>query len=457
MPAQTVHCITDIAHEFSFYFDGRFGSQYVESAGGADSRNWATVSKIDLSNANLFVAQQGATPSPWTRADVTALSRYVKAGGGLLIIGSWALFRDEKDYKLNALAQEFGATILPNGTGDKAVGVSTFKAGEVSYYPSNLISLTTPSDWTVLVKDQNDGTLMASREFGKGRVVVASRGLFGRNPDFSDPINKDWIPSVLKWAAAHKDVSALPAPVATPPEITYNDSGLLVQYNDYTAGSAKAIADWFFKCYREVGQVTGVVPSDGMLLNLQLLATDGGGFSNGRTIGIGAYWGGFPKDKYGMVELIGHEMTHSWVHPFPEPMWNEGLATYIGIQIAKRLGFKDQADASLASYLRNSQANDGTGKTDLNGESNHPVRMGKPMYVFEELKKKFGKDVVARYFRMKRLLITPERGRYTADDAVAVLSRAVGMDLFPRFKEIGTSVDWSKTDVQATGLRVWRP
>ncbi len=454
--AQTVRCITDISHEFSFYFDGRFASNYLGPIGGSDVRNWATVSKINLDGANLFVTAQGRTPCPWTDADIAKLKSFVRGGGGLLMIGSYQVFPGEKDYKLNALAGAFGTSVTPTMAVEPLSLDASIKGSKLTNYPTQVLSVESPRAWTALVKDKVGAPVMVSRRIGKGKVILASGSLFGHNPDASDPINNDWIPRVLQWLASGKDVTHEVPPQSTQPENAFNDRGLKVQYNDYTAPAARAIAAYFFKCLPEVRAFTGVEPSQGMLLNLQMLATDGGGFSSGATIGLGAYWGDFPTHQYGMVELIGHEMTHSWVKPFDEPMWNEGLATYVGIHIAKRLGFTQEADETLAKFLNYSRANDPTGKLNLNGDSmDWWVRMGKPMAIFEELRKKFGDGIIAKYFSTKRKLIQAGRRGYSASDAVAIFSRSVGMDVFPRFKEFGTNVDWSQTDISRSGLKAW--
>ena len=75
--------------------------------------------------------------------------------------------------------------------------------------------------------------------------------------------------------------------------------------------------------------------------------------------------------------------------------------------------------------------------------------MAKPMWIFEELRKRRA-DILARYFQFKRKLIAPGRVKgYTADDSVAVLSLAMGCDLFPWFQSLGVKVDRSKTGVAA--------
>jgi hypothetical protein len=69
------------------------------------------------------------------------------------------------------------------------------------------------------------------------------------------------------------------------------------------------------------------------------------------------------------------------------------------------------------------------------------------MWIFEELRKETP-DVLARYFRAKRRLVDPKKmKRYTADDSVAVLSTAVGRDLFPWFRSLGVKVDRTRTTI----------
>ena len=56
-------------------------------------------------------------------------------------------------------------------------------------------------------------------------------------------------------------------------------------------------------------------------------------------------------------------------------------------------------------------------------------------------------DILARYFQLKRRIVDPaKRARYTADDSVEVLSRAMGRDLFPWFVSLGISVDKSRVE-----------
>lgn len=65
-PGPRIHSISDISHEFTFYMDGRFFTQYVGEGGGADARNWGTLWKLDLDNANLLVLSSGPGPESST-------------------------------------------------------------------------------------------------------------------------------------------------------------------------------------------------------------------------------------------------------------------------------------------------------------------------------------------------------------------------------------------------------
>lgn len=48
-----VHAVTDIAHEFSFYGDHRFHTQYLPGERGVT--NWCSLFNFDFSNANLLI------------------------------------------------------------------------------------------------------------------------------------------------------------------------------------------------------------------------------------------------------------------------------------------------------------------------------------------------------------------------------------------------------------------
>jgi len=448
--ATRIHSVTDISHSFSFYFDGRFGGNYITSQGGADARNWATLHEADLSNANLLVLQSGGTPCPYTAEDVAAVRRFLESGGGVAVLGDYATFRDEKTYRLNELSTAFGAEFVDV----KAVGPLTpadeLAATEVKTYGGKTVKLADPSAWDVLIRDAEDRAVMARRAVGKGSLLVVSRALSGRQPDAKDPINAGIWQPVLAKLAAGKRVDPTQRPRSTMPENVTDKGGLEIQCSDYLQPMADEIFEIYEKAHPRMAEILGVPPNEGMLKRLILLPTGGGGFSSGEAIGLGVWWGDFPNRRYGMVELLGHEATHSWVLPFGEPMWNEGIATYVGILLGREFGYNEEADATLKGWIDGAKRHDPdmTKYDPAQGKDvPHVVRMAKPMWIFEELRRR-QPDLLQRYFRAKRRLIDPKKmKRYTADDCVAVLSIAAGRDLFGWFRSLGIDVDRSRTSV----------
>lgn len=445
-----VHCVTDISHEFSFYFDGRFGRNYVGS-NGVEVRNWGTLHKYDFTNANLLVLQSSASPCAYTPDDIRAVRKFMYEGGGVLALGDHAKFRDEKQYRLNALAKQFGAEFVDIKAEKPLKGFAYLNDKKIESYTPKIIKLKEPSEWEVLVGDGKGRVVLAWRKVGKGKLMLSSRALCGHRPDASDPINAEWWKPLLADLTANKVVDPEQKLKNQSPENEVQRNRLPIQYSDYMKPYADAIYEVYDRCFPQIEKVMGVPPSEGMLTKLILLPTGGGGFSSGSAIGLAAWWGDFPKKQYGMVELISHESTHSWVHPFAEPMWNEGIATYVGILVGKELGLKEDAEATLKRWIEGARRDDpDMTKYDLaNGKDvPHSVRMAKPMWIFEELRKE-KPDVIAGYFRTKRKLAAPDKiKKYTADDSVAVLSIAMGRDLFVWFKSLGITVERSKAQIE---------
>ncbi|HUS91344.1 MAG TPA: hypothetical protein VM695_05805 [Phycisphaerae bacterium] len=449
--AGPVHSVTDISHEFTFYFDGRFAKNYLTGRGDVDVRNWGTLHKFDFRDVNLLVLPSGASPCGYPPEDVAAVRKFLTEGGGVLVLGDFALFRQEKACHLNDLVRPFGAEFLDRPAKAPLSGAAELKGKPIKAYGGKAIRLEKDAGWQVLVADAGGQALAARRPVGKGKLLVASRALSGRQPDAKDPINAEWWQPLLRDLAAGKPVDSARRPRHQMPENTDDRGGLKVQYSDYMQPFAEEIFRIYTQCRPALEEILGVPPAEGMLTSLILLPTGGGGFSSGRAIGLGTWWGGFPQQRYGMVELLGHEATHSWVLPFGEPMWNEGLATYVGIQLGRKLGYADAADKTLAGWLRGARRYDPDfTKLDLAAGKDipHAVRMAKPMWIWEQLRKETP-DILARYFRLKRELADPKTlKRYTADDCVAVLSAAAGRDLFGWFRSLGISVDRSKATIK---------
>ena len=451
---QRIHSVTDISHEFSFYFDGRFFTQYI-APDGVDARNWGTLHKYDFTNANLLILQSGSSPCPYPVKDVKAVRDFLQSGGAVVVLGNFSTFRGAKDYQLNTLAKALGAEFVDQSAKKPLKGFGILKNRKIESYSPKIIKLDEKVKWQILIKDVKGQPLMARSRVGKGQLVVASRALCGHQPNAKDPINDAWWKPLLKQITLGKTVDPKKRPPNKRPENQIERKRLPIQYSDYMKSYADSIYDVYDRCYPVLEEIMGVPPSEGMLSKLILLPTGGGGFSSGSSIGLAAWWGGFPEKQYGMVELISHESTHSWVLPFPEPMWNEGIATYVGILAGKKLGLAEDADKTLKGWINSALKHDPNMATfDLvhGKEVPHAVRMAKPMWIFEQLRKE-KPDLIARYFQAKRRLANPDKiKKYTADDSVAILSLVMERDLFGWFRSLGITVNRENINIDIDAL-----
>ena len=452
-----VNSVCDISQEFTFYLDGRFARQYLAGR-GTDARNWGSLAKLDLSNTNLLVLGAGNRRIPYAEEALDHIEQFLQGGGAVLLMADGA-----KEMPPGAdLAERFGAE-LTTRQADRELGHTpawaelvrpdspvdfTFRGGTV---------LDLGRDWEPLLRDERERPVLALRPVGAGHLLLGSRGLFGQNPDASDPINAEWVTPLLLSLTAHKTVDPKRPHRSTWAEHEEAVGPLTLEYHDGTAPFARAIADEYVAVRPHLVALTGVEPAPGMIKRLLILPTGGGGFSSGERIAIGAWWGNYPENRYPMIELISHEAGHSWVLPYAEPLWNEPIATYLGIQVGERLGMPEAQqtlDRQLAAGRRHDP--DYASADPLAAGAPRDLIWGKSYVVFEELERLHGPGALAKYFRTKRAVLAPGRAGYSFDDCVAVWSLAVGEDLFPWFRGLGFGVDRARTDLPAPEPAVGR-
>lgn len=440
-----IHSVCDISQEFTFYMDGRFHTQYLKGV-GRDARNWGSLELVDLSNVNLLVLTGGERRIPYRKAAIDHVERYVKEGGTVLLMVDGAKQMPQGE----AVAERLGARLttvdaespLSGTAGLSALGSDeeiTFRGGRTFEHDES---------FTPLIVDAKQRTLLGRRALGKGHVLIGSRGLFGQRPDAKDPINANWVRPLLIDSATTKQIDPKRPHRSTWVESTRELGPLTLEFHAGTEPFAQRIAEEYVRVRPHLVAMTGVEPSPGMLKRLLILPTGGGGFSSGARIAIGAFWGNYPETRYPMVELISHEAGHSWVLPHPEPLWNEPIATWLGIQVGKRLEMPE-AQRTLDRQIRLGRRHDPkfTKVNPLAKDAPRDLIWGKSYFVFEELERLHGPGAMAKYFEAKRRLLKADRKSYSMNDCIAVWSVAVGEDLFPWFRELAFDVDATRTEL----------
>lgn len=445
--APVVHSLCDLSQSFSFYMDGRFARQYL---GGQerDVRNWGTLWKADLSRTNLVVLTGGEARVPYSRSCVDHLVKYVEAGGGLLVMADGKQATEELPVPVPvaAVLERFDIEVGLERTLRETVSLELPANSSITYRGGR--SLLPGKAWETLVTDRELRPILVRRDYGRGHVLVGSRGLFGQRPDASDPINAEWITPLLQHAVKGKQVDPDKRQPSQWAELTEQIGPITLEFTEGTAPFARAIASEYAAVRPHLREAMGVDLASGMISNMLILPTGGGGFSSGNRIAIGAFWGNYPERRYPMLELICHEATHSWVLPHPEPLWNEPIATYLGIRVGQRLDMQE-ATHTLERQIADARRLD----PELNKinplEEGAPRDLiwGKSYHVFEELERLHGPQALAKYFKTKRRLVPADHPNYSMDDCVAVWSEAVGEDLFDWFRALAFDVNRDRVQV----------
>jgi hypothetical protein len=442
-PPPVIHSVCDLSQRFSFYMDGRFHAQYLKEV-GRDARNWGSLELLDLANVNLLVLTGGDPRLPYADAALDHVENFVRGGGTVLMMADGG----EPSPPGEAFVERFHASLMRDPADARAFRphVDREQRIELDFRGGSLLGL--GGGWEILAEDQGGRGLCGRLRLDRGWLVFGSRGLFGQAPDASDPLNAEWVTALLLDCTRAKPIDPKLPHRSTWAEMTKEIGPLTLEFHAGTARFADRIAEEYLTIRPHLVALTGVEPSPGMITRLLILPTGGGGFSSGERIAIGAWWGDYPAQRYPMVELIGHEAGHSWVLPHAEPLWNEPIATWLGIRVGMRLGMP-AAEMALASQIAAARALDPAWDAidPLAPGAPRDLVWGKSFHVFEELERLHGPGAMAKYFTAKRRLLASARAAYTMDDCVAVWSVAVGTDLFPWFRSLAFDVDPARSDL----------
>ncbi|WPX39322.1 hypothetical protein QET93_007170 [Akkermansia sp. N21116] len=450
--------VVDLTHGYSFYTGfGTFLHHYMKP-GQNGVNNWRSFKNLQLDNANVFILPACDDKVPYTDDDKAIVKKFVENGGGLVIMGS------PGSKQQNAIAGVFDVQFGASGKAPLSFTANSGLSGEIESPNGFTLTFSKPEEWQPLVVNADGVPVLAEKKVGHGKVLAASSTLFGqRSQKKEGSINNEWINGLLVRLGSGRQVN-LDQKVDGGDLVRTDNSrqvgSLVYHWSDYLAPSAEAMIKMDTRCRPSIEKFMGVPLSPGMSSEVGLLATGGGGYSNGRHIGLAVFWGGFPEREDSMIEFITHENVHSWVHPHAEPYWNEPIATYVGDLVMGDQGYPEEAAKRIANTIKPALAVDPEMKLyDLNGNGpdsvpkldpgqQRAVNWGKSFWVFEQLRKD-NPDFLAKYFQAKRKYVPAKlKHGYSLDDAVAIMSIAAGKDLFPWFCEHGMPVSRDKVQFQ---------
>ncbi len=448
-----IHAVSDIGHQFTFYADGRFHTQYLP--GQPRAMSWGALYNYDFSNANMLILPGCESRLRYLSKDLKTIREFLRDGGGVVLLSHGG------DNPQNKLSARLGVTFKGNAK-KPFRSVSEEITGEIQGN-AQWMEIKFAQNWQVLIVDADKKPILARKKAGKGTLLIGARGLAGHRPDAKDDINAQWWkPLLVKTAQGKKIDPKQPFRSRGLTQLEYVEElgSIKLYYSEYLKPYAQAMADIYQRTKPVMRKRLGVPLSDGMAAGIGLLATGGGGFSSGRMLGLAVFWGGFPEREDGMIEFITHETVHSWVLPFGE-IWNEPIATYVGDLVMADMGYEEEGIRRINACIDRAKRIDPTMKLyDISGNSlkdiepltgsrKNDMHWGKTFWILEQLRKQ-NPDFLADYFIAKRKLAKPGViKKYDANATVAVVSIAMGKDMFPWFKEYGFDVNPKNSEIEA--------
>lgn len=408
---------------------------------------------------------EASTPVPFTAAELAALERFVREGGGLLLAASVPAFEllcdaPADEMPANALAGRFGFRFLS----------ATEARGEVRRdrdfqlgYPWEAIEVagTAPRDFgpqppgtrtwapiatprgarAVLRHADTREPLAATTRVGAGRVCVIGARL-GRMNQLAHLL------PLVRWLAGDATVAAddpPPAEVGPPPTLC-TARRLTLVCDPPVAGEAEAVAELALRfddfmrellgeCWelpRRIEVLRGSVRPD---------PWESGAFVTVAEAPWARAW--LAAISLGFAGLRREHPARLLMSLFPEFT----LLRHIALRFLEREGFAEQGARLREIALEQARAADPSGtEVDLARvyaatQRWHP----KGMWLLHELERRFGEDLLTRLFalmpRRREDDKLPVRFASDADRAAYYLSLAAGEDLTGWLREIGTSIN----------------
>ena len=409
---------------------------------------------------NVIITEQNSDRSQeYTTTEIESLVQFVNNGGGILIQGRPA-GENPDSWSLNKLSSRFGAK---------------FTSESVKQDKNKFAVLELSDDWEKTKQNEDGHAIMARRIFGTGRVVLngdlaSIKNNRNDSPEKITETNNN-LEKTLDWLAeSSKPVGGeprLPSPMwgggGIYPELEENFSGIVFYYaSNQKEVLLKTVTEDIPLAQKYIQERLPSKPTEEPMY-LILCAGGGGGWA------VNAYRpkenGIISLDPYGILSIFGHELAHTMFGPVNEdgnvagnaPIPNRGEAHAGWFQGKVNALFKpeilDQSNRncnSVFDYDPNGNSLDLA--TDYENESVRE-KWGKgkdwvkTWYMWQKLDDRYGPTWYPRWkwIQHTRWKDDPQH-KLSWDEMVEDMSIAVGEDLFPFIKKLGTSLEKSRLE-----------
>ncbi|MCX7800532.1 MAG: hypothetical protein N2109_09345 [Fimbriimonadales bacterium] len=411
---------------------------------------------------NVVVTYQlGYSRQEYLHEERRALERFVRSGGGALLLV--APPSNTEPYSLREVLREWGCELAD---------------GAASLAGQRVAALRLGADWTVLERADGGEPAAAWRPLGRGRLAVADHRLLAFPGDAppEGPLRREARERrLVSWL---RHLSEGRKPIGGPPNLPNADVGvggpIYPELEERVEGAvvfyAKNQTKRVLECVRrDVPRVDHQVrawcpspaPKDPMFLILA--AGEGGGWAvnmyEPKEVGI------ISADPDGILSILAHEVAHTCYAGPPNPHGRTAGRLPEVFSEAHAGWFQRKADFWRTGKTghdanRLFQFDPDATKLDLAKAGDYPYGQAwtKLWWLWQKLDERYGPTWYVRWMWVKntRWDSEPERA-LSWDDVVEDMSLAVGEDLFPMMRRIGTTLSrdrWPEGEFQGRRIRL---
>ncbi|BDD11971.1 hypothetical protein FUAX_44030 (plasmid) [Fulvitalea axinellae] len=469
---QPVYVMNDLSHHWNLFLqsssqdDGVKGfARYLDTSKGQYMQtslgNLRDLSPLDVSILNVMLNSDfvgGYSPE-----DIANLKSVPENGGSLCFFYSGEA---KKLDGVNTLGAEFGFTMT---AGDVAVPVKT--TGELGASGTDVaiagkgakLTLATPADWKIVMKDAAGEAVMAYQESGSGKVLVSAVNIFGQDADgnlLNDALVKAMVPELSNGKIGPASNSVLLKKVLGKRNFVQDKVTLLT--NDYQQNYGEDLSALLDDAFKGVDDYLELEAKSNKF-SVDLLSTDQKIIKSADRLSVGLFYSGYPDSKEGMVEQFITAIADNWML-YKDPIEDEALRVYLSAVVAKSKGL--DSDKILMPYLAlaNDPANaqklkeyDPITMTDEQ-KATFPkdLRLAKYIKALVGITEDFGPESLSKYLTMQDEVVPKsESYDFTGHDAVWIWDKLAkdkneDADLFPLFNQMGYMANRDKVTLPAS-------
>jgi hypothetical protein len=420
-----------------------------DSRADYEALRWAPFGWWPNPEFNVIVTYQIQPESQaYLPEEIAAVEKFVKSGGGLVMVGMGVHTAENvKKWPINKLAARFGAAF-----GEKAVTYGDIRGPSLDLGPS----------WNARLKAEDGSAVYATRAFGKGRVaIVNSLELFGPREDVAEdsPHSRanvgKFMSGVVRWAAGGKKpvggTTRVPMEAGGGggifPELETRVAEFVVFYPHNQKPELLDLVRNEMPCVSK--QVRAWMPSvvaEGPMYFI-LASGAGGGWA------VNVYEpfevGIISLDGEGILSVFAHELAHN-LYGGPPNEKGESAGVLPGVHSEAHAGWFQGKIGALRMGRRGGHDPNLLFNFDKDGKSLDLAKVTerqfhegwtKLWYVWQKLDDRYGPSWYVRWRWVKNMRWQDEPKRELSwDDVVEDMSIAVGEDLFPFLRKIGTTL-----------------